>query len=135
MIRTFKKEDLDGFVPNKYSTISDNLNVLENENIIKYSVIKNDKVLSILCFANYDGKKNYVCSLMMSKAASFIIAKEIKYFLHNMAKELELKRLQTDSIDCEFINKWHEFLGFKCEGIRKKLFNNIDYKMWAIVWE
>lgn len=134
MIREFAEKDLEGFNPNKYSAIDENIHIIKNENILKYSVLQNDKVQAILCFCSY-WENNWACSLLMSNDANFVCAKKIKAFLYKTAKALGIKRLQTDSEDCLFINRWHEFLGFECEGVRRKAFYGKDFKMWAMLWE
>jgi hypothetical protein len=58
---------------------------------------------------------------------------EVKKFLQDMIVKYNPVRIETTSLDMPKLNKWHSFLGFKCEGTKRKYFAGKDYKMWSIV--
>lgn len=132
MIKPFKVEDLGSFLPNKFSNPDIALDQLTDPNFEVETLWHKGMVAAILYFRNYWGPCWH---------GAFLIAEE---FPPRMAMELRnhiratmikknAQRLQTESVSCEELTAWHEFLGFKWEGCREKMLFNRDYDMWAII--
>lgn len=134
MIREFIKEDLKNFEPNIYSQYDDFIDIFDNYEYLKYSLIKEGKVKAILCFTNY-WENNWNCFLLMCKGFEFCYAKDIKKFMQYCIKKLKPQKLETDSLDCPELNRWHKFLGFKLEGTKRKHIYGKDINMWGMLWE
>ena len=134
MIREFVKSDLKNFEPNLYSKYDDYIDIFDNEVYLKYSLIKNNKVEAILCFYNY-WEDNWNCFSLMSKDFKFSYAREVKKFMNHCITTLKPKKLETDSVDCEMLNRWHKFIGFDLEGTKRNHIYGQNINMWGIVWE
>lgn len=134
MIREFVAEDLDKIevnkfadagLLNKFKSVS---NMYEGWTLEKEGIIK-----AILFYRNY-AEKNYEGFTLSSVYMSAFDGQEIKDFIYKLIKRLGVNRIETLSLDCEELNSWHKFLGFECEGIKRKFFKNKDYKVWAMVF-
>ena len=136
MIRKFEKLDFFRIKENDFCLKEDFKIIVENDDFKKHTVIdKNGIPVCIISFYNY-WEKNWIGSLFISKEIKPIHAREIRDFIKNAFIDLCAERLQTDSVDCDILNRWHRFIGFEFEGTRKKMFRGKDYNMWSIMkWE
>lgn len=136
MIRRFDKLDLRRLRPNGYSTLTglgEMAFIFDDPTFYKQTLEdENGAVICILCFKAY-WQNNYLCFLMLSEDADFRHARQIKRFVYNVMEDFQCNRLQTDSLDCDTINRWHRFLGFELEGTRRKIINGQDFNMWAML--
>lgn len=89
---------------------------------------------AIICFINYN-LQNYKGFFIVSEGFKPEWMKELKKAIQDLAKELDAKRLETESIDDERLNHWHLSLGFIKEGFKRKYMNNQDYNVWGMLWE
>ena len=64
-----------------------------------------------------------------------IYGKYIKKWLEDQRLIFQIRRMETICLPDELHDKWMSFLGFECEGTKKKWIYDIDYKMWGKVWE
>ena len=72
----------------------------------------------------------------MSKYFNSKYARELKKFMLYLIKELQAKRVETESVNCPVINRWHRFLGMTLEGTKKSFLEGQDYNIWGLVsWE
>jgi len=135
MIREFIEEDLskielnnfgDGDLVNKLKSI---LKMYEGWTLEKEGIIK-----AIIFYRNY-AEKNYEGFLVCSVFMNGFDGQEIKDFIYQLKDRLGVKRIETLSLDCEELNKWHKFLGFICEGTKRKFLKDRDYKMWAMIFQ
>lgn len=137
MIREYKPEDfnninandfyIEGFVgEEKFKEL------LTNDNVYTYSQVKGEKVLCIIIFFCI-GHGIYQSGLIFSKNYLSIYVKEFKKFLYDSIKSYNIRRLETESIDCDVLNRWHKFLGFSCDGLKEDYINNKDYRLWSIL--
>lgn len=92
----------------------------------------NSKV--IICFYNYN-MDNYNGFFIVNDEFEPKHIKELKKCIEKLAEELQAKRLDTESMDCKELNHWHDMLGFKLEGTKRKAFNGNDYNIWSILWD
>jgi hypothetical protein len=135
MIREFTEEDLSNIELNDFgdgdllTKLKSVLKMYEGWTLEKEGIIK-----AILFYRNY-AEQNYegflVCSLFMNG----FDGQEIKDFIYQLRDRLGVKRIETLSLDCEELNKWHKFLGFTCEGTKRKFLKDKDYRMWAMTYE
>lgn len=134
MIRPFASTDIRRITPNKYAEHVDIDTQLSMPDLFIHSVVDDDSgdVVCIMAFKQYWGQ-NYHVSLIASDKMTFAHGKEIKQFIEEAIVDLGAKRVQTDSMDCPELNRWHEFIGFKSEGVREKMVFDTDYRMWGMV--
>lgn len=133
MIRPFEKLDARRIKLNDFCKDRDMNNVFEDPEFYKFTLVddKSD-VLCIMAFKRYWGDCWMTCSLM-SENIKPSHARELKRFLHTVINDFGMQRMQTHDLDCSFLNRWHEWLGFKLEGVMKKMVFNRDYCAWAVV--
>lgn len=134
MMKLFSMDDLKGFVPNRWSDPSQFMSVLQDEAVSNITVWDGDKVAGIISFKAY-WANNYVLSILLANNFRVRMAPILKRALYNIMDDLNVERVQTDSIACIELDMWHEYFGFTCEGLRKKMYFGEDYKSWAIVRE
>ena len=89
-------------------------------------------VYAIIVFGAYN-IRNYIAMFFISEDMPLMAARELRKFLHGAIMDFNADRIQTDSPDCEMLNKWHKFLGFTLEGRREKMANNMDYNLWGML--
>lgn len=133
MIRPFTIRDLEYFVPNEFSLLDD-FTQLTNPAFTVQTQFYRGKVQAILVFRNYWGRC-WSGFILLSTDYSLRCAVELKRFLQQAMVDLGAQRLQTESLNHPTIKAWHEWLGFKWEGLKKKMIYNRDYDCWAIVTE
>lgn len=133
MIRRFNIKDLEHFTPNEFS-LMDDFTVLTNPAFVVHTQLSGDKVQAILVFRNYWGRC-WSGFILLCAGYSLRCAVELKRTIHQGIADMNVQRLQTESLSHPTITKWHEWLGFKLEGHKKKFIFNKDYDCWAIVTE
>lgn len=135
MIRLFRKLDLRRIKLNDFSSIDDMRFVFDDDSFYKHTLEVDGKVLAVIGFKRYWGD-NWLAFFLISTEMKALHARPLKNFLNNAIIDFGAKRLQTDSVDCPELNKWHKFLGFTLEGTRKKMIHDKDFNMWSILkWE
>jgi hypothetical protein len=63
------------------------------------------------------------------------VARGAKKWLEEMRIDLGTKRMETLCLADEYHDRWMTFLGFECEGVKRKYYKDKDYKMWSRIWE
>ena len=133
MIRDFIDGDQDRLEANEFSDISGVEDVFSDDNYIKYTLEDDDEIKCIMCWYEHR-KDHYAIFFLMPNGVGFSHARQIKRFLKNQEQFLNPKTCTTYSVDCDVLNRWHEFFGFTKEGdgviIEDKKFNK-----WIIKWE
>lgn len=128
--------DLRRLRPNGYSSLTalGEMNFIFDDPTFYKQTLEDDDgaVIAVLCFKAY-WQQNYICFLLLSESATMRHARQIKRFVHSVMEDFRCNRLQTDSLDCAMINRWHKFLGFELEGTRRKIINDQDFNMWAML--
>lgn len=133
MIRPYLPLDARRLRANKFSGISDMSWVFKDDSFQKHTMEDDEgRVLCIVCFKRYWGD-NYLAFLLISEEMMALHARELKRWIFDVMMDFGMQRVQTDSVDCPEINRWHKFLGFTLEGARLKMLFDKDYKMWAFV--
>jgi len=126
MIRKYKQGDLDNFNGNEFCNIELCLELIPHLDC--YSLIDGE-VKAVGAFQNYWGN-NWNVFILMSK--DFKQIRELKRFFDDFILINNVKRLQTESINCDILNRWHKFLGFELEGLKKQMIYNKDYNCWGL---
>ena len=133
MIRPFESTDIRRLKPNEFSEPYDIDFILDDPESIKFTQVDNDSnVVCIICAKRYWGD-NYMAFFLIAQEYPPKLARELKKAVHDFIKDCGVKRIQTDSVDCDLLNRWHSFLQFKSEGVRKKMIFDRDYISWAWV--
>ena len=132
MIRDYIKGDMDKLKPNEFSNFSGFKNILLNPKIEKITIENDGKIEFIIGMYNYWGDCWNGFFLLDEQPSNI---KEIKNCFDMLVLTKKPQRVETYSEDCKIINRWMEFLGFTCEGLKKKYMYNKDYRMWSMLWE
>lgn len=133
MVRPYFALDARRLRSNKFSGTGDMGWVLKDDRFKKHTLEDHEgRVLCIICFAKY-WEDNYIGFLLISTEMTALHARTLKLWIFDVMMDFGMKRMQTDSVDCPEINRWHKFLGFTLEGTREKMMHDKDYKMWAFV--
>lgn len=133
MIRAYQALDARRLKANEHSDAEDMAWVFKDDDFHKHTLEDEaGRVLCIICFKKY-WKNNYLAFLLISREMTAIHGREVRRWIFNAMTDLGMVRVQTDSVDCPEINRWHKFLGFTLEGTRQKMLFDKDYKMWAFV--
>lgn len=131
MIKPFKITDLGHFLPNKFSNPDVALDQLTDPDFVVQTLWNGDAVAAILYFRNYWGAC-WLGAFLIADRFPPRYAMMLRDHIERTMIEKNASRLQTESIACEELTAWHEFLGFSHEGTRKKMLFDRDYDMWAI---
>lgn len=133
MIRPYQMMDSRRLKANENSGVGDMGWVFTDPEFQRHTMEDDEgRVLCIICFKKY-WQDNYLAFLLISKEMTAIYARKLKRWIFDVMMDFGMKRVQTDSVDCPVINRWHDFLGFTLEGTRAKMLFDKDYKMWAFV--
>lgn len=132
MIKPFKVTDLGSFLPNEFSNPDVALDQLTDSNYEVETLWHNGMVAAILYFRNYWGPCWLGAFLIAEDFPPKLVIALRDHIRATMIKKNAM-RLQTESISCPELTKWHKTLGFNYEGTREKMLFNRDYDMWAII--
>ncbi len=133
MIRVFQNIDARRIKTNKFSNTAGMEFVFDNPAFYKSTLVSDDSsVHAIICFTRYWGNC-FAAFFLISEDFKLREAVELKKFVYQAVIDLDADRVQTDSVACEELTRWHKFLGFKSEGVREKMVHNKDFEMWAIL--
>ncbi len=130
MIKPFEFSDLGYFIPNEFSDPARVIDVLADPSITKYTQWHDGMVSSILVYHEYHDRC-WAGFFLVAQQPPLRAAMELKQYIEGTMERHNAIRLQTDSIACDILDKWHEYLGFKFEGCREKMMFGRDYHMWA----
>lgn len=132
MIRPFESMDIRRLKPNEFSEPYDIDFILSDPEAVRFTQVDGSDVACIIIAKKY-WQDNYVAFFLIAKDYPPRLARELKRAVHDFIKDCNVQRIQTDSIACPLLDKWHEFIGLKCEGLREKMLQNKDFKSWAWV--
>lgn len=132
MIRPYREGDELKLAPNEFSDLDGVRDVFKDNSFVKHSLDDNGEIKCILCWKQYLPKQ-YAIFFLMPDGVSFKHARALKRFLDGVTLELEPKACITYSVDCDMLNRWHEFFGFKRQ--RKSLLELANgFNKWLIKW-
>lgn len=133
MIRPFENLDLRRLKPNEFSEPYDMDFIFGDPETIKFSQVDDkSEVLCIMASKRY-WQDNWLGFFLISQNYRPSYAKELKKFFHQGLIDMGAKRIQTDSVACPLLDKWHRFLNFELEGTRRKMIHGKDYNLWGMV--
>lgn len=119
--------------PNEFSEVYDTDFVLGDPDAIKFTQVDDkSNVLCIMASKRY-WEDCWLGFFLISADYRPSYARELKRFFQQGLVDMRVQRIQTDSVSCPLLDKWHKYLGFELEGIRRKMLNNKDFGSWAIV--
>ena len=134
-IKPFKITDLGAFVPNEFSKPDEILPLFLDSQFEVQTLWGDDGLVqAIICFRNYWGKC-WSCFVLIAWNFKPFNAHQLRTLISRYMDERAAVRLQTESRAVPALRKWHKFLGFEHEGIKRKMMFNNDYDCWAIVRE
>lgn len=131
MIRKYEQGDFSGMVSNGL-TNSENLSEEAIKMYESYTLF-DDGVKIIISYFEY-AKDCYTCFLVVSNELKISHIKELKRFISSVTKSLEMKRLETLSLQCKILTRWHRFIGFELEGTKRNYINGKNFDMWGMIW-
>ena len=132
-MRNFVEDDLNKIDLNDFSCDAlKYLDVFLSDTFTKFSLERDGKVWCIIAFRENEPNK-FLALMMFDKKIPSIYARKIKSFMQEKIKEAKPDLVETWSVDCNFINRWHEFLGLqKKEHI---VYDGKELNRWCISWE
>lgn len=135
MIREYIKGDEERLKFNDFSDPSIASDIFLDPSYLKMTICGQDQndVSIIACWKEY-APDSYATFLLMSKDVSVNRCKELKKLLNDVTMRLRPKRVLTYSHDCERLNRWHEFLGFKKEDENGVLIEGKKFNKWVMSW-
>lgn len=132
-MREFVESDLDRIDLNEFSCDALKYrDVFLSDVFKKYSLDVNGKVWCIIAFREHK-PKNYWAFMMFDKSIPFIYARKIRAFMNKLMADLKPELVETWSIDCDFINRWHRFLGLKKQ--EHIFYDGKEVNRWSLSWE
>ena len=132
MIRDFIEGDQYRLKPNEFSDLKGVEDVFYDDQYEKYTLEDEGEIKCIICWQEFQPKE-YVVFLLMPDGVQSFYAKTIKRFMNKTIKRLKPKLCLTYSFDCDMLDRWHKFLGFKQED-GAVLFEGKKFNKWIIRW-
>lgn len=74
-------------------------------------------------------------TIYVESKESLKVARGAKAWIEQMQEDLGLHRMETACVADELHDRWMTFLGFECEGVKRKYCGGQDYNMWGRIWE
>ncbi len=131
----FDKEHLVGFEPNDLTEKNYIEFLNESNDFNLFSLLRNG-ALKVVAGYKEDWDNVYSGFIICSKNITAFEGSHIRDTLYLLFDCLNMDRFHTISMDNEKLNRWHNFIGFNCDGILRKYKNGNDYRVWSIVkWE
>lgn len=97
-----------------------------------YVFTDDDKPFAIFLYKQYDRDRYYVCIFCIENLNRKHVAM-LKDYWGRFIETYKPIRLETTSIACEKLDRWHEFFGLKKEGTKRNYLGGKDYDMWGMV--
>lgn len=131
------KGDLE-FLKNKYpETYTDLVDYLQRGNSSLTAFEQDGELMGIMQYVEYAPRCLYIAVYPTKKIVKhkMAAARLMKKYMQHVAKCCNIVRMETRSIDNEFLNRWHEFLGFKLEGKCPKYAFGVNYNLWGVLFD
>lgn len=133
MIRDYTQGDERGLKFNDFSNPNIIPEVFGDATYLKKTVEDKGTVKIIACWKEY-APESYATFLLMAENVSMSHCKELKHLLNDVIMMLRPKRVLTYSHDCDVLNRWHEFLGFKTEDMNSVFIDGKKFNKWVMEW-
>ena len=133
MIRPFKLGDHLDIKTNEHSSIGDIIDVFFDDSFIKHSLDDDGEIKCIILWKQYSPRQ-YASFLLMPESISMKHVRALKLFIDSASVRLGAISCITYSVDCDMLNRWHKFLGFKQQ--RDSLLDQVKgFNKWVLRWE
>lgn len=134
-IKPFIMTDLGAFIPNEYSNPDEIFPLFMDARYEVHTMWGDDGLVqAIICFRNYWGNC-WSCFVLIAKGFIPSNNQRLRDLIRCYMIQHNALRLETISRADEILRKWHQFLGFTHEGVKRKMMFNQDYDVWSIVRE
>ena len=134
MIRNYKSGDELGDQFNEFSNVGEAISVFGDPSCHKFTVEVSNEVKSIVCWKELE-VGNFAAFLIMANNIGLAECRELKRSIYQAISDFKPKRLFTYSQNCDTLNRWHEFLGFKIEEGSGLIVNGKNFNKWVMSWE
>lgn len=132
MIREFKLGDYLELEPNGHSKLSEIFDVFFDDSFKKFTLDDNGNITCIIIWKQYL-PRHYAIAFLMEEVTSFAHARVLKKFMNTAILGTNPRTCITHSFDCDMLNRWHRFFGFKKQ--RKSLSDTKSgFNTWLIKW-
>lgn len=131
MIRAYKTGDELRMKPNEFSDYSDCAYVFDDEKYVKHTLEEDGGIYAMVVWFEYEPNR-WGAFLLISGDMRLSHVKELKRFINGVILERKPERIVTYSVDCEVINKWHEFLGFSMDGTDTRFIDGKNFNKWVL---
>lgn len=131
---TYKEKYLDVIDVNDFSSNPEFKYKAVIDECLKFALLDEEGEPVALLFAFEYSPSKYMGYIIGSKSKlrSFH-ARQIKTFVRDKFILYNMTRLETTSLSCTHLTKWHKALGFEFEGTRRKFLGDDNYDMWSMV--
>jgi len=133
MIRAYKTGDEKRLSFNRFSDPSTAPEVFYDESYTKTTVEHKGEVRAIVVWKEVE-PSSYAAFIVLSDIATKKNCLELKRLINDAILRLKPKLIFTYSIDCEELDRWHDFLGFRKEG-DGVLIGDKNLTRWVMRWE
>lgn len=133
MIRDFILGDENKLKPNAFSDPTDVRDIFTDDTYKKFTLEDGEKIVAITCWKEY-APDEYAIFMLMCDEITASNTRELKRLLDNATIQLKPKRCITYSFDCDMLNRWHEFWGFKSDPANGVLIEGKKFNKWVIEW-
>ena len=132
MIRDFIFGDHLDIELNEFSDFGNCMSVFFDDSFVKYTLKEKEEVKCIMCWKQYSPKQ-YAVFFLMSNNVNFKHARALKKFIDSVILNKKPKSCLTYSYDCDKLNRWHKFFGFKQQ--RESLLDQAEgFNTWLMKW-
>lgn len=132
-IRPYREGDEKKLDPNRFSGVDDIAGVFSDDSFVKHTLDDDGEIKCITCWKQY-APRHYAAFFLMPEGISISNAKALKRFIVSAVDKFKAKTCITYSVDCDMLNRWHEFLGF--ENQRKPLDEQAQgFNRWIVRWD
>lgn len=133
MIRDYEAGDEKRVKFNRFSDPSTAPDVFEDRSYTKTTVENGGEVRAIIVWKEVE-PRDYASFIILSDKATKRDCLELKKLVNDAIVRLKPKLVLTYSIDCDELNRWHDFIGFKKEG-DGVLIGDKNLTRWVMRWE
>lgn len=126
---SFKEPHLDAMTSEDFEQYR---SIIMMDSTLKFTLAHRGIVVCVLACHEYAPNK-YMGFLLVTDYLTNHLGKDVREFVKDKFLSYNMDRLETLSVACEKIDRWHEFLGFELEGTKKRYLGDNDYKMWGMI--
>lgn len=133
MMRGYKEGDELRLEFNKFSDPATAPEVFMDDTYVKETLEDGGEVKAIVCWKEI-APRSIAGFFLVSKNIGMSHCRELKLFIKELIVNLRLELVLTYSVDCDELNKWHEFLGFNKEEDGRVSIGDKSLNKWVMRW-